>query len=479
MKDLAETDQNSFFSNLVATYCSDSIIITDADGLTEWVNPAFVGLTGFSIEDMAGKKPGDVLQGPETSKATIQNVRRAIRARQPFRGEILNYTCDGETYWIDMSIRPIFDNNGQHTHFISVERDITERKELEQRAEDAVGLEAHRQEERRLISQTSEWLYTAKSMEELTSVIESAMHTIFPETEGQLYIYSNSRDALDLTCAWGGGKPALQVDASDCWSLRRGRAYSYGTRAIEFPCDHVENADAPYLCIPIIASGETIGLMHMLFPHMDRAKQNRTTLSDYLGNRHEVALLCAEQISLAIANVQLRKELQDQSTRDPLTGLWNRRWFLDTAHKEFSRAASTDGQIALVSIDVDHFKTFNDHHGHDAGDLVLREFGKLMEAHFAEVGHACRIGGEEFVVLLPAVPTKSAVKLADEFRKIVADTPLTYAGQKLPQITLSAGVASFPEVGPEVVTVMKAADQALYKAKQDGRNMVVAARDLD
>lgn len=474
MKDTVAAPTDGFFAQLVANHCSDSIVITDAAGLTLWTNPAFVDMTGFSLDDMLGKAPGSLLQGKDTNRDTVRRIGRAIRSRQPFRGEILNYTSDGTPYWIDMSIRPIFDDEGNHTHFISVERDITERIELQQQAEDARALETHRSEERRLIGMTSEWLYTAKSMDELTKVVETAMQTIFPETEGQLYTYSNSRDVLDLACSWASNAPNKTLDASDCWALRRGRIYAYGTRAIEFPCDHVETSDAPYVCIPIVASGDTIGLLHMLFPQFAASDRARADLESYLDGRREIALLCAEQISLAVANVQLRQELQDQSTRDALTGLWNRRWFLETASKELSIANSNDGELSLISIDVDHFKLFNDHHGHDAGDMVLKEVSQVMQAHFATIGHCCRIGGEEFVIVVPGAGEDHALSLADALRVEISETELTYAGQKLPPLTVSAGVASFPNLGPELVTLIKAADQALYSAKEMGRNRVQA-----
>ncbi|MEL7025640.1 MAG: diguanylate cyclase [Pseudomonadota bacterium] len=476
MKDIVDTDSGSFFANLVANFCADSILITDAEGLTEWAYPAFVAMTGFTLEDMQGKKPGTVLQGKGTDPDTVAAIGRAIRARQPFRGEILNFTRDGEPYWIDMNIKPVFDASGHHTHFISVERDITDRKALEKRAEDALGLESHRQEERKMISLTSEWLYSSKSISELAQVVERSMGTIFPETEGQLYIYSNSRDTLDILCAWGGGEAPAHIDPNECWALRRGRAYSYGNSAIEFPCEHVQGDAPPYTCIPIIASGDTIGLMHIRFPLVSVENEARTSLDEYLESRRELCLLCAEQISLAIANVQLRQELEDQSTRDPLTNLWNRRWFLDTARKEFARAKQAETPVSIISIDVDHFKKFNDHHGHDAGDMVLREIGRLMISEFAETGHACRIGGEEFVVLLPEIDAKEAVTLANKYREVVADTELTYAGQKLPRLTISAGVADFPASGPDVTVVMKVADQMLYDAKDGGRNQVIGAK---
>lgn len=464
-----------FYARLVASFCADSIVITDAEGLTEWVNPAFETLTGFRLDDMRGQKPGALLQGDDTDPNMIRQVGAAIRMRQPFRGEILNYTRDGVPYWIDMSIKPIFDAAGTHTHFISVERDITDRKKLETRTDNALARDAKRQKERSLIGITSEWLYAAKSMQELTRVVESAMRTIFPETSGALYVYSNSRDTLELNGAWGTQAQPDHLDPNDCWGLRRGRAYAYGTRAIEFPCDHMGEDPPPYICMPIIASGDTIGLLHMSFPDLIASDCGPDGVEEHLRSRFDLALLCAEQISLAIANVQLRQELRDQSTRDPLTNLWNRRWFLEAAHREINRAQIANDPVSLISFDVDHFKTFNDCHGHDAGDWVLKEVARLMINEFAETGHACRIGGEEFVVLLPNLDAKSAHGLAESFRLRLAQKPLSYGGTKLPQVTVSAGIAGYPDFGPEVVKLLKAADMALYKAKDAGRNTCLLA----
>ncbi len=104
---------------------------------------------------------------------------------------------------------------------------------------------------------------------------------------------------------------------------------------------------------------------------------------------------------MAIANVKLRDQLRDQSIRDTLTGLFNRRYLLETCRREFSRAQRAQQSVSILSIDVDHFKKFNDNHGHDAGDTVLRAVGKCLENSFRNEDIACRFGGEEFIVVLP------------------------------------------------------------------------------
>jgi diguanylate cyclase (GGDEF)-like protein len=194
---------------------------------------------------------------------------------------------------------------------------------------------------------------------------------------------------------------------------------------------------------------------------------------------HLFAVQCAEQISLAIANVKLRDELRDQSTKDPLTGLFNRRHFLDECRREITNADRYNQKVGLISIDVDHFKMFNDTHGHDAGDVVLRGIGDLMMDLFDGGEVVARFGGEEFSILLPNLTTEETQARAEALRKKVEALTITYADKPLPKISISAGVAEFPTCGRTPQEVLKSADKALYAAKDGGRNMVCLAGSLE
>jgi diguanylate cyclase (GGDEF)-like protein len=185
-----------------------------------------------------------------------------------------------------------------------------------------------------------------------------------------------------------------------------------------------------------------------------------------------LGLVCAEQISLAIANVKLRDQLRDQSIRDVLTGLFNRRYMLETCRREFSRAARAGHNISILSIDVDHFKKYNDNHGHDAGDMVLRAVGNCLENLFRNEDIPCRFGGEEFVVVLPGADADAALRRAEQLRSKIEEIVVRYLEKNLPRITVSIGVAVFPGAGDNPHTVLKAADEALYRAKEKGRNRV-------
>lgn len=464
------------YAEMVARHAPDGVIISGPDRLALWVNPAFTAQTGYGIDDLRGKAVVDVLRGAETDRKCLQHVDIACTQRREVHTELQLYARDGRVFWVDLKITPVFDALGVHTHFIAHMRDITERKKLEHQNDEMRQAEELRQSERQLLALTSEWLYSAKSFDELLMVVQRAMHTLIPEADGALYIYGTSRSTLDLATSWGTipeFPPHILPD--DCWALRRGRAYAYGLKPIQFTCDHVTKPGTPYFCLPIIAHGETIGLLHIIFDGFEEDGLMRHMREDVLRNRWDVSLICAEQISLAIANVRLRQELHDKSMRDALTGLWNRRWFMDRALRDFAMAEREGREIGLIMLDVDHFKAFNDQFGHDAGDLVLREVGAILARAATEMIHPCRLGGEEFVILCADMPPADVAALADRIRAALQALRLSNAGIELPEVTVSAGGAMFPAQGRSVEDVLKAADQALYLAKDQGRNCTVMA----
>ena len=209
--------------------------------------------------------------------------------------------------------------------------------------------------------------------------------------------------------------------------------------------------------------------MHLGFVAKNAGAQ---TVQSTFAEERRLGLAAAEHISWAIANVKLREQLRDQSIRDVLTGLFNRRYMLETCRRQFQRAARAGQSVSILSIDVDHFKTFNDNHGHDAGDSVLRCVGETLCSVFREEDVPCRFGGEEFVVLLPGATPAVAARRAEELRTKIEAISVRYAEGTLPKITVSIGVAAFPKSGTNPMEVLKVADEALYAAKADGRNCV-------
>lgn len=323
----------------------------------------------------------------------------------------------------------------------------------------------------KLLGELNEWLQSSRSMGELFDMVAQFMAHMLPESEGTVYVYSNSRDVLDGSGSWNGGKLKNHIRPDECWGLRRGRTYTFGDSEVDFVCAHAEpHDDTPYFCFPILAHGETVGLMHL------KALQNADMEAFHASRK--LAQMCAEQVSLAIANVRMRDQLHDQSVRDPLTGLYNRRHMTDTLRKFIETAKRGTGTPSVISIDVDHFKKFNDNHGHDAGDMVLRAVGSVLQQACDGDDIACRPGGEEFMILLPDLDAEALSKRAETLRENIELISVSYGGKALPRITASIGLAQYPAHGTMPQDLMRAADNALYEAKAKGRNTVVRASGL-
>lgn len=334
--------------------------------------------------------------------------------------------------------------------------------------------ETRRSREVRLLSELNEWLQSCKSLDELFGMVSSILGRVFPESSGSLYIYSNSRDVLEGACNWHDCKLEDEIRPDDCWGLRRGRAYTHGANELDFLCSHAdEKSENNYICIPIVAHGDTIGLLHLVSRAFSSDNDSEQVAAS---EERKLALMCAEQISLAIANVRLRDQLHSQSIRDALTGLYNRRHFNDACRKTIATAKRRGEQFGLISLDVDHFKLFNDNHGHDAGDMVLRAVGEAMEREFDGNDLPCRTGGEEFTILLPGHNESKTFERAEKLRRMIEAIVVRYGDHALPRITISAGVSVYPEHGDMPQTLMKSADEALYKAKGQGRNQVCVVR---
>jgi diguanylate cyclase (GGDEF)-like protein/PAS domain S-box-containing protein len=183
----------------------------------------------------------------------------------------------------------------------------------------------------------------------------------------------------------------------------------------------------------------------------------------------------ANLTALVLNNAQLREALHEQSIRDSLTGLFNRRYMEETLKREVSRVDRRNHPLGIVMLDVDRFKQFNDTHGHGAGDALLCQLGQLLQKHIRAEDIACRYGGEEFILIMPHTSLIVARQRAEELRKEIRHLRIPEAGPSHAEITASIGVAMYPEHSRAIEKVLQAADAALYRAKREGRDRVVTA----
>jgi two-component system cell cycle response regulator len=190
-----------------------------------------------------------------------------------------------------------------------------------------------------------------------------------------------------------------------------------------------------------------------------------------------IIMLTASALSLAL--VMRSQKLLQLATSDPLTGLFNRGYVDDRFAVELSRARRYGKLLTIAVIDADHFKSLNDTHGHMAGDLALRKIGATLRDSFRQSDTAGRYGGEEFVVILPETDIQTAQRKLESLRELVASTPIAWGtrGEKV-QVTISAGLASFPRDGKDAAELFALADERMFQAKKEGRNRVIAGREV-
>jgi diguanylate cyclase (GGDEF)-like protein len=219
-----------------------------------------------------------------------------------------------------------------------------------------------------------------------------------------------------------------------------------------------------------MAQGEALGIVSL--QRSDDQDQPEAAPRFSGGAERRLAAVLAEQVALALGNLRLRESLRNQSICDPLTGLFNRRYMEESLEREFSRAARSKSAVAIVMMDLDHFKRFNDTFGHQAGDALLRAFGDLLKRSTRGQDIACRYGGEEFAIVLSDANLPGTLRRAELLREQVKQLSVEYAGQLLGTVNISMGVALYPDHGTTIGEVLRASDQALYCAKREGRDRI-------
>ncbi len=310
-----------------------------------------------------------------------------------------------------------------------------------------------------LLAELSGLLQSCHSVEEAGEIIGRYCAKAYPGAPGAVYLFQPSRNYLDRLAGWGDPLPAASFAPEGCWALRRGRAHRPRGDDLALACAHARAQAGEALCIPLNAQEGAIGLLHL-----EAGAQAEKT-----------AQPMAEQLALALANLRLRQTLRDQSIRDALTGLHNRRYLEESLVREIAAAKRAGRELAVFMLDADHFKRFNDQHGHEAGDAVLRAIGRLLKGAVRASDLACRFGGEEFTVVLIGCDLKSAREWAG---RLAADTrrlEVKHAGKSLPQVTLSMGLALYPGNGEDPESLLQSADLALYEAKHAGRDRLAVA----
>ena len=290
---------------------------------------------------------------------------------------------------------------------------------------------------------------------------------LLPGTTGGICLINNSRQTVEVGATWNRLNTLFDGFALDaCCGLRSGRMRWRKSGQSEVHCTHFSGTPPEnYLCLPLAAHGETLGIVYV-----ECASTGIAAMVDAnLGALQQLV----ELASIGIAGLNLRSKLELQSIRDSLTNLFNRHFMEIALDREVRRAMRHRNPLALLMLDIDHFKEFNDTYGHEAGDVVLREVAETMRQAIRSEDIVCRYGGEEFVVLLPEVTTEDALARAESIRHLVSEIRVHFRGEALRDVTISIGVGMYPSNADSSEQLLRVADRALYEAKHQGRNRVV------
>ncbi|WP_277811702.1 diguanylate cyclase [Chromohalobacter canadensis] len=317
-----------------------------------------------------------------------------------------------------------------------------------------------------------EALQACRSTQEAQSTLRDQLPTVFANTlGGTLWCLDAQATAPHRICQWG--EDQGDVDQGGCLTLRDG-----GIRDITLPathaadvCPHLRTAHlGRHLCIPLKGTEEPVGVLHL---HLASALDE----ADNGDPQAEFAKGAVEDMALSLSNVRLREQLEEASIRDALTGLYNRRFLDDTLTRELARAERQSGPLSVLMLDIDHFKPINDDHGHAFGDRALIEVADLLSDNVRRGDIVCRYGGEEFVIIMPGAGLAAARQRGEHLRHQVATLDIALDDGTPLHLTVSLGLACYPQHGEYAETLLHHADMALYGAKQGGRNRLAIAHD--
>lgn len=483
-----EAEEQLRLQSVALESAANGIVITDRNGNIQWVNPAFTKMTGYNADEVHGKNPR-ILKSGLVSQNIYSDLWKTILSGNVWHGELINRRKDGTIITEEQTIAPVRDSIGHIIHFIAIKQDITERKH----AEEAL---SKRSEQVDTLNRVMRSLSSTLDLSKVLDMILHEIQQVIPYDSASVWLCKN--DSLEIIAAHGFPDSETLIGTSFDLSskdnpntqviqtrmpLIEGDIYStYSTFSNGVQARYKNRG---WMGVPMIIGDRVIGMLAF----------DKNVPNFYTQEQSQFALAFAAQAAIAIENarlysdaqkeltekieaeeklLKLQKDLEEQAIRDSLTGLYNRRFLDETLSRELSRAERDKYSVSVVMLDLDHFKMFNDTYGHDVGDMMLKQLGKLLSSQVRAGDIACRFGGEEFVVVMPKASLSVAKQRANDWRMKFESQILIHEGEVL-NATLSAGVAVYPLHGTTSDEVIRKADQAMYAAKAAGRNLVIMA----
>ena len=451
-------------STVVLDRMRDGVVVVDVDETIVDMNAAAVKFFGPRAEKI-GQKLASLFY-------PISGIAVSIAANETGQLELEEDSPSGY-HWLDLMFSPLSKNDGIIRGHAVIIRDITKRKLAQAQMEQTNNELASRINEldefsrdMKQINDMTVQLQACNQLAEAYPIISGHMQSLLPTLAGGLYIYSAVDHTLELVCSWNNfGFMADAFNAGDCWGLVNGEVYRVGALESEISCRHVEKGHGRnYACHPLSVDGEPFALLHYYYMLIN--------LSD---NQVQMARIAADAVKMALINLKMKDSLRQESIRDPLTGLYNRRFMNEYLAMELAKAERQGKPVSAIMVDVDYYKALNDRYGHGLGDQVLIQVSQVFRENIRRADIACRYGGDEFVLIMTGVATEVALQRTEIIHQKIKQMKVKVGAGREETISLSMGVATYPVHALSVDSLLQAADRALYQAKEAGRNCTVAA----
>jgi diguanylate cyclase (GGDEF)-like protein/PAS domain S-box-containing protein len=460
---------------------------TDINFAPIFINGSVSQITGYSSQTLlADNQLWDEIIHPD-DQAWVNDARMRLKNEIGAVVE-LEYRIihkNGEIRWINELMQNTVDEMGNLRFIQGTCYDVTERKKSEetlnqinQELHDTVRLLQLRNQQFMLLNEMGDMLQSSRQVEDAYAIISDFAPLLFPGHSGAIYILDNSDQQYHTVTYWGENPPQTKsFPSNDCWAVRRGRMFSVLQPTENILCSHAKEEMDFYknkkerlfsksptngcVCIPMLSHGELFGVMYL---HLSGNYESEEII--------RLAQTIAERTALAIANLNLRNQLHVQSIRDPLTGLFNRRFMQESLEREVHKVQRTNRGVSVAMIDIDRFKDFNDGYGHDIGDSIIQQVGQYLQTHTRIEDVVCRFGGDEFLIILPEVTSGDAHHRIQELGREISELQIQFQENQFEKVTISAGVSQLPEFAVTAEELIRTADTALYQAKELGRNRV-------
>ena len=436
------------------------LTITDLKGKILYTNPAEAQMHGYTVDELVGQDLGIFAPAELRNPMTTEQLRELAELR-----ESVNIRKDGSIFPVRLLANVLKDTGGLPVAVVTMCEDISEYKRS------AEQVRRHTRE-LSLLNHLSDALQECDKEEQSYHVVAEACQQIFPEESGCLCILKAETAHMEVVAFWGEA-PGPKIPLAKNTSKDPEKHGEWGNE-FSFLCPHrVYNPHHECLSQPIVTSDEVMGSLSLCFqsPSPLQTEERRSSTAKA---KQAILLRISRHYALTLTNLRLREQLRVEAMHDSLTGLYNRRYMEDSLERETHRARRYNGHIGIIMIDIDHFKLFNDLHGHKVGDMVLRELGGFLKERVRGEDIACRYGGEEFMLILPNANLETSKQRAEELRHGVKSLRIPHKGQQF-RISISAGVAALPDHGSNIREVLDHSDLALYQAKSKGRDRVVVA----